>query len=172
MTSTTADCGVPDRGCEVGGLRPRMSVAACKRVSGGTDGRFYASTLSRFSGFTMIEAAISMIVVALMLVAALNLVGASRLSQHRVALIGHGRLLAEHLMAELLRQDYHALDAGTVEELDGPGGWTRTATVEWIDPMDPREVKAVETGAKRITVVASYKDVPQAALVAVRTEGL
>lgn len=145
MMSTTVDCGLPGRGRRI---RPKLP------------------------GFTMIEAAISMIVVALMLVAALNLVGASRLTQHRVALIGHGRLLAEHLMADLLRQGYHQLNIGTVEVPDGPAGWTQTATVEWIDPMDPQEVKAVETGAKRITVIASYKDVPQAALVAVRTEGL
>jgi type II secretory pathway pseudopilin PulG len=146
---------------------------------------------------------ISTVIVAVMFVAALNTVGASRLTQHRAALVARGRLLAEALMAEILQQnyqepegtpafgremgesatsraayddvdDYDQWSAGPPVAKDGSAlanstGWRRTVTVCWIDPADPREVKTVETGAKRITVTVYYRDVPQAAVVAIRT---
>jgi len=57
-------------------------------------------------GFTLVEAVVSLVIVAGMLVAALNTVGASRLSQQRTSQYSRGQLLAEALMAEILRQDY------------------------------------------------------------------
>lgn len=60
--------------------------------------------------FTIVEATISTVLVAVMLVAALNTVGASRTTQHRVALISRGQLLAEDLLAEILRQNYQEPD--------------------------------------------------------------
>jgi len=56
--------------------------------------------------FTIVEATLSTIVVGVMLVAALTTVGVSRTTQHRVALIGRGQLLAEALLAEILQQSY------------------------------------------------------------------
>ncbi len=56
--------------------------------------------------FTIVEAMLSTIIVAVMFVAALNTVGASRLTQHRTALASRGQLLAQSLLSEILRQSY------------------------------------------------------------------
>jgi type II secretory pathway pseudopilin PulG len=154
-------------------------------------------------GFTLVEAAISTIVVALMLVAALNTVGASRITQHKAALVSRGRMFAESLMAEVLQQSYQepgetyvfGREAGESETsrtayddvddyhgwfesppvakdgtaLPNSADWSRTVTVAWVDPLDPQQVSGTETGAKRITVVAAFRNVPQATVVAVKT---
>ena len=153
--------------------------------------------------FTIVEATISTVIVAVMLVAALNTVGVSRSTQHRVAMMGRGQLLAEDLMAEILRQryqepeqtgtfgretgelatvrsayddvdDYDGWSAGPPKAKDGTTltnstGWKRTVAVARVDPQNPSQTAATETGAKRITVTAFYRDVPQATLVAVKT---
>jgi type II secretory pathway pseudopilin PulG len=153
--------------------------------------------------FTIIEAVISTIIVAVMLVAALSTVGASRLIQHETSLVDRGRLLAESLVSEILQQsyqdpnkpivfgpesdestttradfddvdDYHGWSSSPPTAKDGQPltnstGWTRTAKMAWINPSDPGEVESTETSAKCITVTASYNNVPQATLVAIRT---
>jgi hypothetical protein len=58
----------------------------------------------------MVEAVLSTVIVSVMLVAALNLVGTSKVTQHRAALTSRGRLLAEDLLSEVLRQDYQEPD--------------------------------------------------------------
>jgi type II secretory pathway pseudopilin PulG len=155
------------------------------------------------SAFTIVEAVIASVIVGVMLVAALNTVGASRLTQHKAALTSQGRLLAETLMAEILVQDYRDPDGTPVfggeageatttradfDDVDdyhewvasppttkdgtplaNTTGWTRTVTVQWIDPLDPAQVEDVETNAKRVTVTGSYGDVPQVTLVAIKT---
>lgn len=175
-----------------GGIR---ATAAEDRAATASDG-----------AFTIVEAVISTIIVAVMLVAALSTVGASRLTEHKASLAHQGRLLAESLMAEVLRCDYEdpngaavfgreagesattRTDFDDVDDYDGWSSspprtktgtqlssttdWTRTVTVVWIDPMDPSVVKAAETGAKRVTITASYNDVPQATLVALKTDGV
>lgn len=80
------------------------------------------------TGFTLIEAVISMLIVGTMLAAALSTVGASRISQYRTSRNHCGRLLAELLMAEILRQDYQEPDglAGFGTE-SGEAGTTRAA---------------------------------------------
>jgi hypothetical protein len=64
--------------------------------------------------FTIVEATISTIIVAVMLVAALNTVGVSKTTQFRTALVARGQLLAEALMAEILLQSYQEPDATPV----------------------------------------------------------
>jgi type II secretory pathway pseudopilin PulG len=154
-------------------------------------------------GFSLLEAVMAAMIVAVMLVAALNTVGASRITQHKATVVSRGRLLAESLLAEILQQDYQEPGATHVfgleaaesqisrsnyDDVDDYQGWTasppvaqdgtvlpnttnwrRTVTVEWVDPLDPQQVSGTETGAKRITVVAAFRDVPQATLVALRT---
>jgi len=72
-------------------------------------------TLSKARAFTVVEAVLSTVIVAVMLVAALTTVGASKATQHRASLVGKGRLLTESLMAEILRQSYKdAKDAGAL----------------------------------------------------------
>jgi len=61
---------------------------------------------SNARAFTLVEAVISTLIVAVMLVAALSAVGASRLIQHRASLSYQGRLLAESLMAEIMQRAY------------------------------------------------------------------
>lgn len=56
--------------------------------------------------FTLVESVISLVIVSVMLVAALNTVGASRLSQYKTSTRAQGRLLAESLLAEILTQPY------------------------------------------------------------------
>jgi MSHA pilin protein MshD len=157
----------------------------------------------RPEGFTLVEAVVSLIIVATMLVAALSTVGASRLSQQRTSQYNRGQLLAESLMAEILAQDYldpndtpvfgtesgestttradfddvddyHGWSSSPPVEKDGTllsglTGWQRSVTVEWVNPDDPGEVKAFETGAKRITVTVSCGNKQVGFLVAIRT---
>ncbi|MEZ6190757.1 MAG: type II secretion system protein [Phycisphaerales bacterium] len=58
------------------------------------------------AGFTLIESVMSMLIVGLMLVAALNTIGASHLAQRKGTEQHVGPLLAQELMAEILSQDY------------------------------------------------------------------
>ena len=68
------------------------------------------SGLVSAGGFTLIESVMSILIVGLMLVAALNTVGASKLSQMRNAEQVIGPPLAEDLMAEILNQLYEEPD--------------------------------------------------------------
>jgi type II secretory pathway pseudopilin PulG len=153
-------------------------------------------------GFTLVEAVISMIIVAVMFVASLNTVGMSKLTQHKAVLVSRGRMFAESLLAEIQEQayqdpvephvfgretgelptsrtayddvdDYHGWSESPPVAKDGTAlpnsaNWRRIVTVEWVDPLNPQQVSATETGAKRITVVATFRNVPQATVVAVK----
>ncbi len=80
------------------------------------------------AAFTIVEAVIATVIVAVMFVAALNTVGASRLTQHRASLLSRGRLLAESLMSEILLQDYRDPDGTPVFGREpGELATTRTA---------------------------------------------
>jgi len=61
-------------------------------------------------GLTLAEAVVSMLIVSVMLVAALNTVGASRTTQKKTADRSRGFLLAENLMSEVLQQAYEDPD--------------------------------------------------------------
>ena len=80
----------------------------------------------RCAAFTLVEAVLSLVVVGVMLVAALNTVGVSRLSQFKTSLQGRGRLLAESLVAEIVRYPY--------EDPNGPVVFGR----ESGEPASPR----------------------------------
>ena len=157
----------------------------------------------RTLGFTLIEAAISIVLVGLLLVAALNTLGATAISKRIIEHQAQGHLLAAALMAEILSQayeepvdnvafgreagesgggrtewddvdDYEGWSATPPEtkdevELAGYDQWTRSVEVAWADPTSLNELRG-NTGVKRITVTASFKGVPAAELVAIRTE--
>ena len=89
----------------------------------------------------MIEAIVSILVVGVMLVAALNTVGAARLGEQKIAQRNRGLALAQDLMSEILQQAYadpeagedsFAVDAGEVgdgsrnlwEDVDDYHGWS------------------------------------------------
>lgn len=57
-------------------------------------------------GFTLIEAIVSLVIVSVMLVAALDTLGAARMTQYRVAERSRALALAQDLMAEILQQAY------------------------------------------------------------------
>ncbi len=61
---------------------------------------------SRTQGFTLVEAAISIVLVSVLLVAALNTLGASKLGQLKTMQRGRGHLLAQGLLSEIMRQSY------------------------------------------------------------------
>jgi type II secretory pathway pseudopilin PulG len=152
-------------------------------------------------GFTIAEAAVSTVIVAVMFVAALNTVGASLSTQRRTATISRGHLFASVLISEICgqsyqdsaspvfgpetgestatRADFDDVDdysgwSGAPTDKDGTAlpnstGWTQSVTVAWIDRLAPATVVGSESGAKRITVVTKYNNVPQITLVAIRT---
>jgi len=60
----------------------------------------------RLRAFTLVEAAISMALVSVLLVAALNTLGASKLGQLKTMVRGRGHLLAQELLSEIMRQSY------------------------------------------------------------------
>jgi len=71
-------------------------------------------------GLTLAEAVISMIIISVMLVAALNTVGAARTTEKKIGDRPRGLLLAEDLMSEILRQAYE--DPGLAPGSFGLGG--------------------------------------------------
>jgi type II secretory pathway pseudopilin PulG len=84
--------------------------------------------------FTLVEAVMSMLIVGLMLVAALNTVGASRVSQTRNAEQSLGPMLADDLMAEILNRSYQEpVDTVNFGRESGESGGDRS---DWDDVDD------------------------------------
>ena len=184
-------------------MKGLCALAALSRGIRATTGRCGGATAGT-RAFTIVEAVISTIIVAAMVVAALNTVGASRLTQHKASVANRGRLLAESLMGEILRRDYQdpykpvvfgpEADESTETRADfddvddyhlwsssppvaedgttlaNTTGWQRSVTVEWVVAKEPAQVAGSESYAKRITVTVGHNNVPQATLVAVRTD--
>lgn len=74
----------------------------------------------RSRGMTLVEAVMAMLIVSVMLLAALNLVGASRMSENTLADQNVAQALAENLMAEILDQAY-------ADPVDGVESFGRTS---------------------------------------------
>ena len=90
------------------------------------------------TAFTLVEVVVAMLIVGAMLVAALNTVGASRMSQFKTSQRSRGQQLAADLMAEIIRKEYEdpdgtplfgceVGDAGTgrtgFDDVDDYAGW-------------------------------------------------
>jgi len=88
------------------------------------------------TAFTIVEAVISTIVVGVMFVAALNTVGASRLTQHKASLLRRGPLLAEPLMSEILRQSYKDPDGTPVFGRESNESATPRTSWDDVDDYD------------------------------------
>jgi prepilin-type N-terminal cleavage/methylation domain-containing protein len=169
-------------------------------------------------GFTLVEAAISIVLVSVLLVAALNTMGAARLGQRNTLARGRAHLLAEDLMAEIMRQsyadpesvgfvdltdpslipsgltidsgesggsridfddvdDYHGWTATPPEQKDGTTipnltGWTRSVSIERLDPATRLLAPASELGLKRITVTVAHDGALVTELVGFKGAGL
>ncbi|GAB4187591.1 MAG: hypothetical protein Kow00105_02250 [Phycisphaeraceae bacterium] len=76
--------------------------------------RFTAVDIPGWRGFTLVEAVMSILIVGLMLVAALNTVGASKVAQARQSEQVQGPMLAQDLLAEILSESFE-------EPVDTPG---------------------------------------------------
>jgi type II secretory pathway pseudopilin PulG len=85
------------------------------------------------AAFTIVEAVLSTVIVAVMFVAALNTVGTSRVTQQRAAMTSRGRLFAEMLLSEVLQQNYK--DPGA-SPLFGPEAGESTVTRADFDDVD------------------------------------
>jgi type II secretory pathway pseudopilin PulG len=79
------------------------------------------------AGFTLVEAVMSMLIVGIMLVAALNTVGASKLTQRKNYERSIGPMLAEDLLTEILSQSYEEpVDTPIFGRETGEFSWSRT----------------------------------------------
>ena len=104
--------------------------------------------------FTLVEAVISAVVVGVMLVAALNTVGASRIGQQKTGDRTKGALLAQQLMTEILQQYYADPENGGFG-LDGDevGDGSRSL---WDDVDDYDGWSASPPQRKDGTVIAEF----------------
>ena len=83
-------------------------------------------------GFTLIESVLSILIVGLMLVAALNTVGASKLGQARNAEQAVGPILAQQLLDEIVDQPYAEASSNFGRE----AGESATVRTDWDDVDD------------------------------------
>ena len=88
-----------------------------------TAGATLAGRRSACRGLTLIEGVVSMLIMSVLLVAALNTVGVSQISMKKTGDRSRGVLLAQQLMAEILRQSY--------EEPDDVPGFGREASEDF-----------------------------------------
>jgi MSHA pilin protein MshD len=88
------------------------------------------------TAFTIVEAMISTIIVGVMFVAALNTVGASRLTQHKASLVCRSQLLAESLMSEILRQSYKDPDGTPIFGRESNESATPRTTWDDVDDYE------------------------------------
>lgn len=108
---------------------------------------------NRPEAFTIVEAMISTIIVAMMFVAALNTVGASRVTQYKASQVIRGQLMAESLLSEILQQSYEDPDGTPIFGLEtGELGTTRAA---WDDVDDYEEFTESPPATKDGTVLTN-----------------
>lgn len=80
-------------------LRRSRRYNACGSMS-------MAGQRTQARGFTLVEATISIVLVGVLLVAALNTMGAAKIGEYNTVARGRAHLLAEDLMAEIMRHSY------------------------------------------------------------------
>lgn len=112
--------------------RPRGRPDRRREAAGGRLKATWGAGL-RAAAFTLVETVIATALVAVMFVAALNTVAASRLTQHRASLVSQGRLLAESLMSEILMQNYQEPDGAPVFGRESGESATTRAVYDDVD---------------------------------------
>jgi type II secretory pathway pseudopilin PulG len=142
--------------------------------------RYRTSRSPGNEGFTLVEAVISTVLIAVMLVAALSAVGASRSIQQQVALSHRGRLLAESLMAEIVQQAYEdpnesvvfGLEAtesagarGSFDDVDDYDGWSASP------PVSKDGTVLADAGDWKRTVTVEWVDSADPTLVQAQETG-
>lgn len=83
--------------------------------------------------FTLVEATISVVIVGVMVVAALNTVGATRLGEYKIAASGRGLLLAQDLMAEIRQKSYEDPNAPILFGPESGEGTTNRTDFDDVD---------------------------------------
>ena len=91
---------------------------------------------ARDAAFTIVEAVISTIIVAVMFVAALSTVGASRRVQQQTTVAVAGRQLAESLLSEILRYSYADPNGSPVFGLETGESAATRADFDDVDDYD------------------------------------
>lgn len=146
-------------------------------------------------GITIAEAAIATIIVAGVLVAAMNSVAASRTIRGRVADRVRAQQLALDLMSEILQQgfadpgtpatsraawayvnDYNGLVDSPPQTKSGTAipdvsSWSRNVSMQWADPTTFAASSATNTGIRLITVTVTRGTLVLASVSAYRTSG-
>jgi MSHA pilin protein MshD len=155
-------------------------------------------------GFTLVEAAVSCIIVAVMLTAALSTAAAARARQQKAVDRQRALFLAQSLMSEITDKayidpgllplfgpelaeigqprsvyndvdDYDGLNESPPKYADGTpisgySRWSRSVTVQWVQPNNTASASLLDTGVKLITVTVKKNGVPQMVLKALRSQ--
>ncbi len=146
-------------------------------------------------GFTLVEVAVSVVIVGLLLATSLQVVGAAKIGQYQLTERARGNALAKALLAEITPlgyvepdtetgetrstwddvDDYNGLSESPPTFKDGaamtvpqPSTWKRTVSVGWIDPLT-LAAAASDSGAKKIVVTVTHNGRTVATQTAVRT---
>lgn len=112
------------------------------------------SLRGRVRAFSLAETAVSTIVVGVMLVAALNTVGASRVSQRKTGDRTRGMLLAQQMMTEILQQHYEEPGGGGFGLNGGEAGDGSRSLWDDVDDYDGWSASPPER--KNGTVMANF----------------
>jgi MSHA pilin protein MshD len=107
---------------------PRTSSSAFSRSAAPAAGR-----RERGRGFTLVEAAISTVVVAVMLTAALSAATTARMREQSSIDRQHGFALAEAIMAEVLDKKYEEPDAAVLFGREGVEVLQQRSTLDDVD---------------------------------------
>ena len=155
-------------------------------------------------GFTLVEAAISSLVLGLVFVSAMRCTGHALTGRMDNVLQVRGALFAQQLMSEILMQAYADADGSAtlgvdeyefaflrftfddVDDYNGHSlspprtleggvppnsqGWRQSAVVQWVNPNNPSQTSATDTGVKRITVTLTCDGVIVARLFSLRCD--
>jgi MSHA pilin protein MshD len=135
----------------------------------------------RRAGFTLLEAAMSCVIVGVALVPAIAMVGAASADRRAHSELMRGTQLAQQLMSEIVACEYLDPDGSETGEtratwddvsdyngyveatltsksgaaLSGCAGWTRSVSVVLVNPSSPNTVSGVDVGLKKITVTVT-----------------
>jgi prepilin-type N-terminal cleavage/methylation domain-containing protein len=107
--------------------------------------RIRHSALRERAGFTLIESLISILVVSVLLVAALNTSGSAWKGQELIAARGLARLLAEELLTEALQQVHADPDQTAVFGLESAEGSSTRTAFDDVDDYDGWQASPPQT---------------------------
>ncbi len=146
-------------------------------------------------GFTLIEAVLSALIVAVAMVPALRMLGSTAVDRRAHADLARGMALAQSLMGEIVQckystgsvvtasrttwtelSDYSGFSESPPTSRDGtviPGytGWTRSASVSFVTLLAPDTTSAIDTGLRKIIVTVTSPDGKVYTLSALRSSG-